>query len=293
LRQPLLIIGATGFVGSRWAHHAKERFEVIKGARSAPDRDDSVSIDITDPASVAHAFDRARPDLVTHLAALSDIDRCEREPELADRINYHGAIHVADECARRGARMFYTSTDAVFDGSRGMYHEYDEPTPPNWYGHTKARAERAILERLSSAVVIRLSLVLGRGLEAAGNSYLEKVAGNLAAKNPIVTPTYEVRNPIDVGTACRFFEELALRPDASGIFHIGASDKMSRYELARAIATRLGYDPGLIVEQTAPVAGRAPRGRDDFLVTERIRQFCATKVPTCREVIERACDATA
>src|SRR5689334_18747503 len=186
LRQRLLIIGATGFVGSRWAHRAKERFEVIKGARSAPDSDDSVSIDITDPASVAHAFDRARPDLVTHLAALSDIDRCEREPELAERINHHGAIHVAEECARRGARMFYTSTDAVFDGSRGMYHEHDEPTPPNWYGHTKARAERAILERLSSAVVIRLSLVLGRGLEAAGNSYLEKVAGNLAAKNPII-----------------------------------------------------------------------------------------------------------
>jgi dTDP-4-dehydrorhamnose reductase len=174
-----------------------------------------------------------------------------------------------------------------------MYHEHDAPTPPNWYGRTKARAERAILERLPSAVVIRLSLVLGHGLGAAGNSYLEKVAGNLAAGNPIITPTYEVRNPIDVGTACRFFEELALRPDSTGIFHIGASDKMSRYDLARAIAVRLGYDPGLIVEQTAPVAGRAPRGRDDFLATDRIRQFCATGVPTCREVIERACDAAA
>jgi dTDP-4-dehydrorhamnose reductase len=293
LRQRLLIIGATGFVGSRWAHRAQQHFDVIKGARSAADSDNSVAIDIADAASVARAFDRARPDLVTHLAALSDIDRCEREPELAERINYQGALHVAEECARRGARLLYTSTDAVFDGSRGMYHEHDAPTPPNWYGRTKARAERAILERLPSAVVIRLSLVLGRGLGAAGNSYLEKVAGNLAAGKPIITPTYEVRNPIDVGTACRFFEELALRPDSTGIFHIGASDKMSRYDLARAIAVRLGYDPGLIVEQTAPVAGRAPRGRDDFLATDRIRQFCATGVPTCREVIERACDAAA
>jgi dTDP-4-dehydrorhamnose reductase len=293
VRQRLLIIGATGFVGSRWAHRAKEHFEVFQAARSAADRDDSVSIDITDPGSVGRAFDRARPDLVTHLAALSDIDRCEREPELAERINYQGAVYVAEQCAQRSARLFYTSTDAVFDGSRGIYYEHDEPTPPNWYGQTKARAERAILERVPSAVVIRLSLVLGRGLGGPGNSYLEKVAGNLAAGKPIITPTYEVRNPIDVGTACRFFEELALQPDATGIFHIGASDKMSRYDLARAIAVQLGYDPGLIVEQTAPVAGRAPRGRDDFLVTERIRQFCATGVPTCRQVIERACDAAA
>lgn len=284
----LLIIGASGFVGSHWANAAREQFDVVAAARHVADAPDSLAIDITDPASVRAVFETARPEFVTHLAALSDIDRCERERDLAERINYFGALHVARQCARGGARLLYTSSDAVFDGSKGMYFEHDEPKPVNWYGQTKARAERAIGEVLPSAAIVRISLVLGRGAGAAGNSYLEKVIGNLQAGNRIVTPSFEYRNPIDVGTLCAFFGELTPNRDATGIFHVGASDKMSRYDLARAIAERLGHDPALIVRQDEPVAGRAPRGRDDFLVTERLRQVCRTPVPTCRQVIERA-----
>jgi dTDP-4-dehydrorhamnose reductase len=293
MKPRLLIIGATGFVGSRWALAAQSQFDVFRGARHAAGDDQGVAIDITDPASVRATFERVRPEFVTHLAALSDIDRCQRERELAEQINFFGAVNVAKECARTGARLIYTSTDAVFDGTKHIYYEHDAPTPLNWYGETKARAERAIGELLPSAAIVRLSLVLGRSALAGGNSYLDKVAGNLAAGNKIVTPTFEFRNPIDVNTLCDFFLELTPRREAIGIFHLGASDKMSRYDLARAIATELGRDPALIVAQTEPVPGRAPRGADDFLVTDRLRQVCRTPVPTCQQVIERAIHAVA
>ncbi len=292
-RPRLLIVGATGFVGSRWTLAAEPHFEVWRGSRIAGEADRSLAIDITDRPSVLEAFDRVRPQFVTHLAALSDIDRCERERDLAERINLQGTIHVAECCARSGARMLFTSTDAVFDGTKGIYHEEDPPTPPNWYGQTKARAEKAVAELLPSATIVRLSLVLGRSALGRGNSYLEKVTANLQAGNQIVSPTYEFRNPIDVGTLCAYLLELSSNPDARGIFHVGASDKMSRYELARAIATRLGAEPSLIVPQDSAVPGRAPRGRDDFLATDRLRTVCRTPLPTCQQVIERAIDATA
>ena len=284
----LLIIGATGFIGSHWALVASGQFEVFRGARKPPVGNRCVAIDITDAASVRAAFDAVRPQHVTHLAALSDIDRAERERELAETINFQGAVNVARECERVGARLLFASTDAVFDGTKQIYHEDDPPTPVNWYGQTKARAERAITELLPSAIIVRPSLVLGRGVGEPGNSYLEKVIGNLKAGNRIITPTDEFRNPIDVGTLCAFLGELAPRADATGVFHIGARDKMSRYDLARAIAERLGFDPALVVPQDAPVSGRAPRGKDDFLVTRRLREFCRTPVPTCSEVIDRA-----
>jgi dTDP-4-dehydrorhamnose reductase len=288
----LLIIGASGFVGSRWAQAARKSFEVFRGSRGAdPAESDAISIDITDPASVERAFDRVQPRYVTHLAALSDIDRAERERELAEAINYHGAVNVARQCAKRGVRMLYTSTDAVFDGTLGVYHEQDPPTPLNWYGQTKARAEQAVAELLPSAQIVRLSLVLGISALGGGNSYLEKVKGNLKAGNPIVSPTFEYRNPIDVGTLCEFLLELTPNAQATGIFHIGASDKMSRYDLARGIAQSLGANVNLIVAQQEPVPGRAPRGRDDFLATDRLRAACRTPVPSCLEVIERACHA--
>jgi dTDP-4-dehydrorhamnose reductase len=289
----LLIVGASGFVGSRLGSAAGRDFTVIRGSRNPPAADDAVAIDIAEADSVRAAFDKSRPDVVVLLAALSDIDRCERERDLAERINYFGARNVARECAARGLRLLYTSTDAVFDGTKHIYYEHDEPTPVNWYGQTKARAERTVSELTPSAAIVRLSLVLGRGAGTPGNSYLEKVIGNLKTGNQIVTPTFEFRNPIDVATLCEFLLELAPRRESTGIFHIGASDKMSRYDLARAIAIHLGFDAALIVPQQEPSPDRAPRGRDDFLVTERLRAVCRTPVPTCQEVIERACHAVA
>lgn len=290
----LLIVGASGFVGSNWARRAAERFDVTSAARHPPDEVGWASLDITDAASIRAVFDKVQPQHVTLLAALSDIDRAEREPELARRINVEGAAHVAQQCARTGARLLYTSTDAVFDGSRGHYRETDPPSPPNYYGQTKAEAERLIAELVPRATIVRVSLVLGASARAGGNSYLEKVARNLAAGNPIISPDYEFRNPIDVPTLCEFLGELTVHPSAEGIVHVGASDKISRYELARAIAEGLGGDVGLIERQTAPVPGRAERGRDDFLATDRLRGLCRTPVPTCREVVQRAlADASA
>jgi dTDP-4-dehydrorhamnose reductase len=288
LKPRLLIIGATGFVGSRLGLAAAADFDVWRGSRHPSGRAGDVAIDVTNEANVRAEFAAVRPQFVVHLAALSDIDRCEREPDAAWAMNVSGTIHVANACAGCGARLLYTSTDAVFDGTRGLYREDDPPTPPNVYGRTKAEAEREIAQRVPAALVVRLSLVLGTSALAGGNSYLEKVMGNLRAGNPIISPTYEFRNPLDVHTLCTILLELLPKQDAAGIVHAGATDKISRFDLARAIALRLKADPALIVPQTAPVPGRAPRGADDFLATDRLQSLCTTPVPTCAQVIERA-----
>lgn len=288
MKPRLLIIGATGFVGSYWARAAAAAFDVWQGSRRPAEHSRSVVVDITDARSVRAAFDLARPQYVTLLAAMSDIDRAERERELAMAINHRGPIHVADACAASGARLLYTSTDAVFDGAQPPYRETDPPTPCNWYGQTKTMAEQAIAERLPSATIVRLSLVLGRSALDGGNSYLEKVAGNLQAGNDINSPTYEFRNPLDVGTLCQFLGELTPSEQAQGVVHAGARDKISRYDLARAIAVGLNAEERLIVAQQAPVPGRAPRGRDTHLATERLQHLCQTPVPTCQQVVERA-----
>lgn len=285
----LLILGASGFVGSHWSQTAADHFEVFLAARTVPaGAPQWFAVDITDPASVDAAFEAVRPQQVTLLAALSDIDRCQREPEVAERINVVGPRNVARACARAGARLLYTSTDAVFDGERGYYREDDPPSPPNFYGETKARAEKLVADLLPDALIVRLSLVLGVSAAGGGNSYLEKVVGNLRAGNEIISPTYEYRNPLDATTLAAFLLELTVNREARGIFHAGASDKISRFDLALAIARHVGADERLIVPQTAPVPGRAPRGRDDFLATDRLAATCRTPIPTCQQVLARA-----
>jgi dTDP-4-dehydrorhamnose reductase len=292
-RPRLLVIGAGGFVGSQITRTAAEACDVVAGLRrAAGEASKSVSIDITQSDSVRAAFDAVRPDAVILTAAMADIDRCEQEQVLAEQVNYFGPLHVARECQRLGARLLFTSTDAVFDGTLAAYPEDSQPTPVNFYGRTKARAEAVIQELLPTAVIVRFSLVLGLSPTPGNNSYVNKLADTLRAGREVRSPSYEFRNPIDVGTLAPLLVKL-LRHDAAGIFHIGSSDKMSRYELARRLAVELGAPPELVRPQTEPIAGRAPRGTDDFLVCARLPHLIGFRVPTCDEVIKRAVHGTA
>jgi dTDP-4-dehydrorhamnose reductase len=307
-RPRLLVIGSTGFVGGWLAQLGRAEWDVIEGARrpahaeSIAGEHESVVIDLTKLDSVPAAFDAARPSAVILTAAMADIDRCERERELTDLVNHQGAVAVARECARLGARLIFTSTDAVFDGLAPPYDEDAPPTPVNHYGRTKAAAEAGIRKVLPGAVVARPSLVLGfsagrqaptgAGGASTNNSYLDKFAANMRAGKSVITPTGELRNPIDVGTFARALLDLADRPVAAGVFHIGASDKMTRYELARGLAAELGCSPDLVLPQTESPPGRAPRGRDDFLACRHLAELTGFVVPTCKQVIHRAVHGT-
>lgn len=290
-RPRLLVIGAGGFVGSWVARRAEATFDVTYGMRRATADAPSVAIDITQADSVRAAFDQARPEVVLLTAAMADIDRCEAEQPLAEAVNYLGPLHVAQECARRGTRLLFTSTDAVFDGTLRAYAEDAEPTPVNFYGRTKARAEAAIRNLLPTAAIVRCSLVLGRGPIPGTNSYIDKLTATFRAGKSVQVPTFEYRNPIDVATLTSALLALA-RSTAGGIFHIGSSDKMSRYQLARRVAEKLGVSLDIVQPLDAPPAGRAPRGLDDFLVCGRLPAAIAFVVPTCEQVIERALDGT-
>ncbi len=287
----MLIIGASGFVGGHLARMAAGRFQVFSGSRRAPISPDHVALDVTSPEMVREAFARVRPQVVVHLAAISDIDRCEQEKELAEAVNVRGTAHVVDQCARGGARLFFASSGAVFDGTRHGYTEQDPPTPVSFYGETKARAEALITRELPSAVILRCGLVLGAALQPGSNALGDKLVESFRAGRPVVVPTYEFRNPIDAPTLAEFFLELAAYPQASGIFHVGSSDSLSRYELVAKMAEKMGYPRSLVVPRREPIPGRAPRGPDQFLLTDKIRRVCRTPVPTCEEVIERCVHA--
>ena len=276
-----MVIGSRGFVGAYVAHAARAQFEVVSDG----------GIDITRAETVRSAFDERQPDAVVLTAAISDIDRCEREPEKAEQVNVAGAEIVASECRRIGARLLFTSTGAVFDGNRHGYAEEDLPTPISVYGHTKARAERIILGTLPTAIIARLSLVLGTGLTAGTNSLLDKLAASFRNHQPVVVPAEEYRNPIDAETLAWFLVELLCLPGTQGIYNLGASDSQSRFDLVTDFARRMNASPSLVVRQTLPVNGRAPRGRDHFLISTKISEICGRPLPTCEQTMQRCIHA--
>lgn len=283
----LLIIGARGFLGQHLARKATSVYQVYE-ADLPTEGWQGLAIDVTSPASIEARFRQATPDVVVLLAAVSDIDSCERRPEWAEEINVRGAARVVEACTKARARLVFTSSAAVFDGSWHGYRESDIPTPLSVYGRTKARAEHLIAQALPDAIIVRLALVVGFAQDRGTNAMLNRLAEKLRASESVSFPDFEYRNPIDAHTLARFMLELLEVPGARGIFHVGSTEPISRYELGVRLAKRLGFSPDLIKPQTAPTPGRAPRGLDHFLLTEKIRAACTTPVPSCDEVIERA-----
>jgi dTDP-4-dehydrorhamnose reductase len=289
----LLVIGARGFLGTFVTRRASSLYEVIRGDRSRHDDQTDAIINVADSESVKKAFAESSPDAVILLAAISDIDRCQREKDLAVSVNLYGAENVANACARSGARLLFTSTGAVFDGLKHGYSEEDEVSPVSIYGETKAQAEGIVQSLAPKSLILRVSLVIGRTRKTGTNSLLDTMIRRWGNGEVISAPVHESRNPIDAPTLSQWMIELLSNDASQGIFHTGATDSMTRYELAKAIAARLDVPQDLIQPEFTSKPGRAPRGPDHYLLTGKISGVCATQPPSCQEVIERSLNEVA
>ena len=288
-KERLLIVGARGFVGTYavQAAHASNRYVLARGERSSTREPEAVQMNIADEASVNRVFRDVRPDSVLLLAAMADIDACEAHPEMAFAINARGAEHVANACARTGARLLFVSSGAVFDGTKHGYCEDDETTPLSVYGITKAWAEAAVRSLMPAAMIVRFGLVIGFAGRRGTNAMLDQLAEKWRNGQPVSFPTYEERNPIDAASLGGMLINGISDQGMSGIYHVGASDSVSRYELGLQLARHLDIPLDLVRPQDAPIPGRAPRGRDHFLLTDKIRKARSVDFGSSDQVIQR------
>ena len=102
-------------------------------------------LDITDAAAVDAAVEEHRPDVVYHLAAATNVDSCEQEPDQAYLVNALGTQNVALACRRHDVELVYVSSAQVFDGEKhDPYHEFDDVGPVTVYGRSKLAGEEFV-----------------------------------------------------------------------------------------------------------------------------------------------------
>jgi dTDP-4-dehydrorhamnose reductase len=285
----LLIFGGSGFVGGNLASIAiKEGWEVMVADTRPGPLGEWRAVDITSGASVSAVFTDVQPDAVVNVAAIADIDLVEQKKELAFQVNVEGARFVAQNSALRHIPYVFFSSDAVFDGQRNLYREEDATNPVNTYGHTKMQAEQAVMRACPAAAIIRISLVLGFPL-GTGNSFFANLHAKLKEGQTVFAPTYEIRTPVDVITLSECVLELCTNRLA-GLIHIGATDSISRYDLTRLIALRLGVAGDRVQPQTAPDANpaRALRHKNGILSVAKAQSILKTPLPDTAASLERA-----
>ena len=263
----LFVTGAGGMVGSYVPDVFKTWELVLTDIVHGYER-----LDVTDERAVRDAIIRARPDVVLHLAAATDVDRCEKEAAWAHRANATGTQNVVSACRESGAVLVYVSTGAVFSGEKDEpYVESDQTGPVNVYARAKLEGERAV-SVLGNAYVVRAGWMMGGG--ERDSKFVGKMAELIASGR---TPLRAVADTRGTPTYARDLLAAILRlidTGAFGLYHAANSGVCSRYDMALAIRDALGR-ADLVVEPVDYSAFPlpAPRGRSEAIRSRALERL--------------------
>ena len=257
INERVLVTGATGMLGTYLVEYLDERygelFVVEHSSRAKYGK--SVYLDLLDIAKVRMELDRLKPTIIINLAAVTDVDECEKNPIEADIVNHRLPKELAEYWLRAnsngvGVFIVHISTDYVFDGIVGNYTEESIGNPVNEYGRTKLLGEQAI-----SSIVPEQNWCLGRMCSIFGVHPKKKTFPVFAIENMLrgqtVTAVVDQYNsPSYVVNVRDMLVELIVNK-TFGTFHISGSSRLSRYEQAIKIAEQLGADPKLIIGKSS------------------------------------------
>lgn len=239
--EKILITGSNGLLGQKLVYKLlkDKTHEIVATARGenrliVKEGYKFISLDITSAEEVNAVIDSEKPDVVINTAAMTNVDQCETEMEMADLLNVRSVEFIANACIRNDAFLVHLSTDFIFDGEDGPYKEDAKPNPLSFYGMTKLKAEQIILESKVKASILRTVLVFGIVDDMNRSNIVLWAKGAFEKGNHINVVDDQFRSPTlaeDLAQGCL----LAAEHKVKGIFNISGKDFMSIYELVERV----------------------------------------------------------
>jgi dTDP-4-dehydrorhamnose reductase len=265
-----LVIGASGQVGRHVSAALRARGWRVEGTGHARAGDGLRPLDLLDQAAVRATIAQVRPALCVISGALTNVERCEAEPDLAEALNARAPAVAAEACRAAGGRSVYLSTEYVFDGAEGPYREADPVHPISVYGRTKLEGERGVLAADPGALAVRTTVVFS--FTPGDKNFLMQLIERLGAGEPMRVTSDQVSSP----TYAPFLGETiaGLATTVSGLLNVAGAEVMDRATFASRAARALGLDPGLIVPVlTSELGQRARRPLQAGLRVERLESL--------------------
>jgi CDP-6-deoxy-D-xylo-4-hexulose-3-dehydrase len=253
-----LVIGATGQIGGALMTALERGGFAAVGTYFSQPRPGLVPLDISDAAAVAACVGRVRPSVVfvAHNTA-GGVDWCEAHPDLAVDAHVEGTRRVLAAAAAARARVVFYSTDYIFDGTAGPYGEDAPPSPASVYGRAKRDAEALVAAYPHPHLILRTTAVIS--WDRASRNYAMTVWNVLSSGGTLRAPSDQWCNP----TLAEFAAEASVRlvqAGASGTYNVAGKTRMTRADLAVALARAMALDPANVeAVPTSALNQQAPR----------------------------------
>jgi len=243
----ILVIGGSGVIGSKIISHFKENnidieftyfTNIISSTKGR-------IMDITRKDDTIRLITKINPDVVIHTAALTNVDLCETNKNLANLVNVDGTANVVEGCKITKSKVAYISTSFVFDGKKQQYSEEDSTSPTTYYGVTKFKAEEIVRNSSLPYLILRTDQPYCWIEKWQHTNSVLRVLQTLQAGKILKeivdwynVPTYV---PDFVNATAKLIND-----NMSGIYHLTGPDFINRYDWAVLTADTFGLDKNMI-----------------------------------------------
>ena len=253
----ILVTGSNGLLGQKITEKVLKEgginlIATAKGENRYPIMEGYIytQMDVLNREEVKLVIEKYKPDAIIHTAAMTNVDTCEEQKELAYQLNVESVATLLSLCEVHNIQLVHLSTDFIFDGENGPYEELSSPHPLSYYGETKFQAEELIKNTKAKWSILRTILVYGIVSDMSRSNIVLWAKGALEKGNPINVVNDQWRMPTlaeDLADGCL----LAVEHDAQGVYNISGKDMMSISELVAKVADFWGLDKSLINEISA------------------------------------------
>lgn len=226
----ILVTGVKGQLGFDCVRILKERgYCRVLGI----DKDE---LDITDEEAVNRFVLEYKPDVIMHNAAWTAVDKAEEMPDLVYKVNALGPKYIANAANKVGAKMFYISTDYVFDGEGTVPFEVDSPKDGlSIYGKTKSQGEDFVISETNKYFIIRISWVFGIN----GNNYIKTMLKLSKIKDELNIVCDQIGSPTYTYDLANLMADM-METDKFGVYHATNEGFCSWYDFTKYIYNAKG-----------------------------------------------------
>ena len=283
----LFILGGSSFIGNEFVKKASFSNEVfITYHRHSLIKENFSSIQFSFPENfelLKKTIISEKPDVIINFIANTNLDYCEIFKENVYELNVIFTEKICKLCNEINSKLIHISSDYVFDGKNGDYHENDQTNPVNYYGYTKQLSEEIVLS-YSKNVVIRTSSVYDLKLKM---NFIKFVLEKLNKNEKVFAFDDVFTTPVLIDELIESILKVAAS-EKSGIFHISGDECISRFEFAQIIAKKLGFSDELIIPtHVQDVESKILRPLNSCLSNKKIKELFNMKFSKLDENLEK------
>lgn len=155
--------------------------------------------DVRDFGAIRNSIVDFGPDLIINLAALTDLEFCEKEQENSWLTNALGAENLGLVANELDVPYVYISTAGIFGGERDLYNDFHAPDPLSVYAQSKYYGEQYVRNSVRKHYVLRAGWMMGGG-PGKDKKFINKIYKQICAgatelfvvDDKLGTPTYTI-----------------------------------------------------------------------------------------------------